>query len=402
MMKYTLVFLSILWFSSTVYAQIRFEPGYFIDNEGNRREVLIKNTDWRFNPVKFEYKGNPDDKANTAYLEEVQEFGIDNFSKYKRFAIEIDRSSDNLSDLSLGKAANLEQDTVFLNTLLEGKAELYTYEGKDFTRFYYRKDQGDLQYLIYKKYRASSSQMGENKFYRLQLWNDLKCEEIKQTDAENTEYKQKSLIRYFEKYNSCFGESHIPLSYDKKEKRDGFNLSIRPGISIAELDVQPEGNLPGGTFDSDIAYRIGLELEYVFPFNKNKWSLLLEPAFQSFETTQMVEGDQAIVDYQSFLISLGLRHYSFISRKSKVFINGLIVLDLVLDDSRITFDRNVFSTNYIDLISSGNFAIGLGYTFNNRVSLEARYNIRRDVLAADGDFDSVYNTYGIILGFNFF
>ena len=37
-------------------AQIKFEKGYLITNNGERKEILIKNKDWLNNPTEFTYK----------------------------------------------------------------------------------------------------------------------------------------------------------------------------------------------------------------------------------------------------------------------------------------------------------------------------------------------------------
>jgi hypothetical protein len=37
-------------------------------------------------------------------------------------------------------------------------------------------------------------------------------------------------------------------------------------------------------FDNKISFRIGLEAEFILPFNKNKWAVFAEPTYQYYKT----------------------------------------------------------------------------------------------------------------------
>lgn len=57
-MKRNLLLLLALKFSFVVNAQINFEKGYFISNDNEKIECLIKSIDWKNNPTEFKYKLN--------------------------------------------------------------------------------------------------------------------------------------------------------------------------------------------------------------------------------------------------------------------------------------------------------------------------------------------------------
>ncbi|HEB62201.1 MAG TPA: hypothetical protein ENI82_03520, partial [Bacteroidetes bacterium] len=99
MYKYFFIPLFLLFYSD-MFSQILFEKGYFIDNKGNKIECLIKNVDWVDNPDQFEYKINIESKSKIAKIENVQEFEIYNFSKFKRFFIELDLTNYNSNKLN--------------------------------------------------------------------------------------------------------------------------------------------------------------------------------------------------------------------------------------------------------------------------------------------------------------
>ena len=58
------------------YGQIRFEKGYFITNENQRTECLIKNVDWKNNPHEFLYKLKDRKETQKGTIQSVKEFGI--------------------------------------------------------------------------------------------------------------------------------------------------------------------------------------------------------------------------------------------------------------------------------------------------------------------------------------
>ena len=53
-----IILLAGLAVTGLLQAQTKFEKGYFVDNSGQRTEVLIKNLDWKNNPTEFEFKKN--------------------------------------------------------------------------------------------------------------------------------------------------------------------------------------------------------------------------------------------------------------------------------------------------------------------------------------------------------
>jgi hypothetical protein len=138
-MKQFFVLFLIVFISISTSAQITFEKGYYIDNSGQKIECLIKNMDWRTNPTDFKYKGSESDKSREASLEDVQEFGVYNVSKYIRSKVKIDRSPNQLDKLANGKDPIFEEEILFLKVLLEGKANLYLYQESDHFLFFYTK-----------------------------------------------------------------------------------------------------------------------------------------------------------------------------------------------------------------------------------------------------------------------
>ena len=195
-----------------------------------------------------------------------------------------------------------------------------------------------------------------------------------------------------------------------KKKKDLFNLSIRPRLNNNSLSIEnPTGYYKNLDFGNKLGFGIGIEAEFIFPFNKNKWSVLLEPTYQNFRSEKAinvnnVNGGQLItkVDYSSIEIPVSLRHYFFINNGSKVFVNISFIFD-INSKSKIDLKRADNSTlNSLKIASGNNLALGVGYKFYDKYSLEMRYQTNRTVLGNYPSWGSEYKTFSVIFGYSIF
>jgi hypothetical protein len=350
--------------------------------------------DWKDNPTEFKYKLSENDETKKANIKSVKEFGIDNISKYIRSTVNIDRSSENIYRLSINKKPIFKEEELFLKVLVEGKANLYLYEDGDLKRFFYKKENTGIKQLVYKSYRTSDNEIGKNNIYKNELWRNLNCSTFKRNKAKNLEYYKNSLIDFFVEYNQCSGKEYI--NYYQKQKKDLFNLSFRPGLNNSSLSILTQGVTD---FDSKLTFRFGLEAEFVMPFNKNKWSVIIEPTYQYFKSKN--NGFQNIAaDYKSIELPIGIRHYLFINESSKIFMNGSLIIDLSYD-SEIDFE----SETNLEITTRPNLAFGLGYKYNDKYSLELRYQTPREILnenTLNNFLYSDYQTLSVIFGYSIF
>ncbi len=408
-MKTQLLFIFAALFTFSSYSQISFEKGYYIDNVNVTTECLIKNMDWNNNPTKFEYKLSEEAEVKTNNITSVKEFGIYNSSKYVRSTVNIERSSTVTNKLGKEKLPNFSNETLFLNVLLEGKAILYAYEEIGLTRYFFSVNGSDVEQLVYIVYLTEDNhQAGENNQYKQQLLTALKCPEITIKDIENLEYKRKKLVNIFTTYNNC-NDSNI-TNYVEKRKKDLINLTLRPRINSSSLtsDV-PLLNSDEIEYENQIGFGFGIELEYILPFNKNKWSLSLEPTYQSYKSEgsndySNVSGGtlNAEIDYKSLEIPITARHYLFLNDTSKMYAGFGFLFDVSFD-STIEFTR-ADGANYRTLnVSTGNsYTLGVGYKYLDRYSLEIRYQTDRIVLGEYPTLDSGFHTLSMIFGYSIF
>ena len=403
MRKQLLILLSTL-ISIQAYSQIIFEHGYFIDESDQKIECLIKNVDWNNNPKKFEYKLSSDASTQYANIQTVKEFGINGISKYISADVKIDRSSNSIKEMSDVMNPVFEEEQLFLKLLIDGDASLFIYRDGNLSRYFYKVKDSEIKQLVYKKY-LSNGRINENITFRQQLLNDIKCPSIALNDIENIDYRKESLIRIFTKYNQCINSDFI--NFEEINDKDAFNLTLRPGVNLGHLKIEnsdsPSRNI---NFDKKINVRFGIEAEFILPFNKDKWSIITEPTYQYYASTQSKE-TQSIsggiivseVDYQSIELPIGVRHYFYLNNSSKIFTNVSYVFDFAINSSVEYRRSDDLILNSLKVQSRRNIAVGIGYNYNNKFSLETRFQTGREILNENVLWKSRYQTISLILGY---
>src|SRR5690606_26984065 len=123
--------------SVLAFSQYHFEPGYFIQTDGEKINCLILNKDWKNNPENFEYRLTKNGETLNAGLNDIQEIAITKILKYIRAEVEIDQSLTNIGNLSTTRNPEWKKDTLFLKTLVEGQATIYYYMKDNLSAFIY-------------------------------------------------------------------------------------------------------------------------------------------------------------------------------------------------------------------------------------------------------------------------
>ena len=406
-MQKNLLYLFITVLSINSYSQIKFEKGYLIDNADQRIECQIKNMDSKKNPTQFIYRLNDEGENKIGNIVNVKEFGIYNESKYFAIKVNIDRSSNTIDNLSKEKEPLFTEEKLFLKLILEGKSNLYEYVDSSIIRYFYSREDGSIDQLVYKKYLTPDDKIGINNKFRQQLYADLKCNTITISSIEKVTYYRKDLKQIFSEYSSCSGVAVADLA--PKQKRDLFNLTLRPRINSSTLKISTIAPaIYNVDFGNQIGFGFGLEAEFILPFNRNKWSIAVEPTYQKFEDTKTVPSKNvsglefvAPINYASIDVPLSLRHYFFLTDNSKIFVNAGVVFDLS-PKSNIKImrnDKSVLETLKIE--AKNNYTFGAGYKLYDKFSVEFRFQART-ALADYHFYKSPYQTSSIIIGYSIF
>ena len=268
---------------SLVFSQIRFEPGYYIDNNGQKIAGEIRNVDWKNNPSSILFRTSATAEPVTLTLAEVQEFLAGDRVNYIRKTIKLDTSGIDPRRFSNQIEPAFIDTTVFLKVLLRGPASLYKFEKGGFVRFFYHKAGDQPQPLVYKEYQTLDEyHRSANTLYRGQLQDSLLCGTITKDKYDKTGYSEKDLTRAFLRYNTCVDPSSGTVFSAYKDQRV-FNLTVRAGIGRNAIHLKEAFLSSVETTLDGIAPRVSLELEYLLPFNKSKWGVVLDPGFHTFK-----------------------------------------------------------------------------------------------------------------------
>ncbi|MFD2726190.1 tRNA modification GTPase [Hyunsoonleella rubra] len=391
------------------FTQKSFLQGYYINNSNERVDCLIKNGDWLNNPTQFEYKLSENSEEKTQSINSVKEFEVIGVSKYVRQNVDIDRSSTLIDEMDYDKNPVFNKEQLFLKVLIEGKGNLYLYEDRGLIRYFFNQDLTDVKQLVFKNYLTKDGQVAKNQHFRQQLWNALKCESISMNQVAKINYRQSELIKFFVKYNECTNSEFV--NYKTKQKKDLFNLTLRPGVTISSLGLVGPISEPFKFKEDLTSFRFGLEAELILGFDNNKWAIILEPNYRQLESeataiANRTTGEEAYarINHKSIQINLGLRHYMFLNKNLKLFANASLVYDYNLDSSIVVTRGANDSPPFFSAEVQPHYALalGIGCKYKERYSLELRYIPNRNILTRYLNWGAKLSSVSMVIGYSMF
>lgn len=383
-----------------LFGQISFEKGYYIDNEGNRVECSIKNVEWASNPIEFFYKLENGGEVQKATVKDVREFQVYGYPKYSSATVQIDRSTNNFDSFDWNREPVWTKETLFLKILTEGQATLYVYKENNFIRFFYSLKDREPQQLVYKIFNFDNSHRKENNMFRQQLWMNLPLDESHKTLVERVKYEWNSLVEYFSLFNNKFAYNMAENGLERADlstqinRREGakYFFKIKPAYTNTKLSLDGPAISDGVTLTQKGGLSIGLEFEYILPFNKNKWGLFIEPALHHFKDSAQKNNITLKADFYRVEMPFGIRHYMFMNNSFKFFADLFYTINLSGTDAEI---EAVNLVKY-DLYASNALGAGVGVAYKN-FSIEARTLIK-NVIPPRCDFQRI----SVVLGYNIF
>lgn len=376
------ILLFIIFPFKNAIAQINFEQGTFTKNDGEVVNCLIKNVAWKNNPLKFQYKLSESDSEKEAAINEVKGFSVGGYI-FDRYTVAIERSGTTIGSLDTSGKPDFKTETLFLKVLVAGKISLLVYEDGNIRKYFYKTDTAEApEQLLYKKYEEDMKVKEYNRYkYQLaQLFADAK---YPQRTYEHLKYEQKYLKDIFLKYNGINGTATDETKGQNKSK---FAFRVTAGVHQASLETRADvvGYREYQDFGNKTVFSGGLEAEWIMPFNNNKWSLFLNPYYQSYKQDDRtiisngnLRGWQAEANY--ITVPIGARYYMFLTQKSKIFVNVAYTLNFKTG-GQISNNSFVY-----ELTNRQGWLGGVGYSYGN-MGAELRYNVKRDL------FNYVYRT----------
>ncbi|MEL1244113.1 hypothetical protein AAEO56_07575 [Flavobacterium sp. DGU11] len=378
---------------SAAFAQINYQPGYFISNNGAKTECLIRNVAWKDAPVEFDYKANEGAETQKGLIKNVSEFSVESY-KFKRFRASVDRSSTIMDQMSTSAVPEWKTETLFLKVLVEGKVTLYQYEDGNIVKYFFSTgDHSNAEQLLYREYKEDGV-INTNTKFRQQLFNLMRDKLADTKDFENIRYRKDALSKLFVEYNGGTGEMK---DLTATQNRSSVNFKITPGISMGSVTIEDRlGNGIEFDFKSKPVFRIGAEVEYIMPFNNNKWALFTDPNIQFYKN----DGSQGVynwtMQYKFIELPFGARHYMFLNNDSKLFIDIAFAAVLNVGDCYIQYNEVKRGIS-----KSSNFAAGVGFA-HKQYSAEVRYGFGRGLTDLHDTWGATYSSAGLILGYKLF
>ncbi|RZJ72980.1 outer membrane beta-barrel protein [Flavobacterium sp.] len=379
------------------FAQIKFETGQFTANDGTTTQCLIRNLDWDNNPYGFEYKISTDDETRKASITNVKAFSVSGIT-FERHTVQIDRSSSQVGSMSQQRNPIFETETIFLRLVFDGKTKLFRFQDINLSRFFIASDDAVPEQLVFKEYKVDDSRIGQNNLFRQQLFTRLQSEGINEKDVEKLAYNKKELVAVFRKAFQFDEKNSATTDAATKTK---VNFRLFAGVAFGKIKSE---NTFDDFFDkvdeSKVAPIAGCEVEIVLPVNRNKWALIAAPLFSSVKVSKTgnVKTD---IDYTFVSIPIGVRHYFFLTDRTKLFLNAGASINLALSSSlkiksQYAFAETDFPMQSIAFGTFGGFGISV-----DRISLEARCDFSRRLLKNADFWEAKYSSVSLIAAYRF-
>jgi hypothetical protein len=398
-------------------SQTNYEKGYYINNKGLKIEGYIKNRDWKNSPSEISFKETEISDSQLIDITSISEFEIINFTKFKKFDVAIDHSSNNLGTLSNSKEFTYTYETLMLQVIIEGKASLYKFSSD---KFFYSKEGLNIKQLAYKKHilsaedyikmtrSSSDSQVNtaviENNEYKKQLFEDLSFGEETRSQITKLKYTESELKDYFILYNKA---SNSEYTIYKKDRKGKFNLYGVAILNNNNLDLNLNNDpYRSNKFDNSTNFGFGVELELVFPFYNNKWAAFIEPSYNSYSSSAHLKSREFFGTFHEQDVSakinyiqtpIGGRHYMYLNDNFKLH------LDLGLNISFITGEIDFEESGDIILDGSTfNIKLGAGFSYG-KGSLSINYFTPQQLFNTNDTsiYNLKYNNISVNFKYNF-
>lgn len=250
---------------------------------------------------------------------------------------------------------------------------------------------------------SNADDIMKNERFKQQLKVLLACEKLSEKDLDKTDYIQSDLMNLFFIYNNCDNENPIN---SKISDDNSLNISVVAGVRNASFVVDNVG-LKKGDFGNTTSFSFGLDMEYVFPFNKKHFSFFIEPTYQYYKPTSFVYSQTsandyyATMDYKSLELPFGFRYYKGLSSSSQFFLELAGVADYpAIGKSKVIFEHG-FNPIYTAR-NSFNLAYGAGIRYLEKFILKIKYGAGRPVISTEPSMTARYKYLSATFGYTFF
>jgi hypothetical protein len=224
-------------YSYSSQAQQSSKKDYFVDNEGIKTECYIDVKAWSRDPKSFKYQLDQKGEVLIGSPANVKEF-VAGEARYIRADVKVDDTSGHRDSIKTSTLPEWKDETLFLNLLVDGKADLFYCKRKGQDRFFYSIDENPPIQLVHKpflipKTTARAERIASNNEYRNQLRNSVNCLNYSAERLKSLHYEVGVLVKYFNKQNECWGGE---IKSANVLERRTIHIAIKPGFSFADAE----------------------------------------------------------------------------------------------------------------------------------------------------------------------
>jgi hypothetical protein len=408
-----------LLISQSSFCQEKYIPGCIITKNGDTIQGYLDYKIKDLNPDKIFFKKELTDEKLLCTPHNIQEFHVLD-ENYVSAIVETEVSSNETNELNYFSNLELQTDTTFLQSMIQGTKSLYFYKnhvGKD--QFYIGQN-SSFVLLVYKRYLINPEEYGkilikENKRYYNQLNVYLDdCPKI-QAKLNTVSYNKRSMERLFLSYYNC---TNSEITFQKKTERTPVEFGILAGLTLTSLKFRstPPGYLSNLDLNQPLNIAAGLFAEVSLNRRKGKWSLYNELVFTSYKINGYYNDYKNKNDYTIYNIAFGYSYlkinnmlrFKYPVGNSFLYLNagisnGYAIQELnekkvytkfYSSESTETGKAIIFSRRY-----EQGYILGLGANYK-RISFEVRQE-KSNGMSAITQINSNVNKYYLLLGYRF-
>ncbi|WP_375578798.1 outer membrane beta-barrel protein [Marivirga tractuosa] len=370
MKRILILFIFSSLFVLKAHAQVKFEKGYYVDNQNDTVKCLVKNKGWTNFPESFTIKINDSNEKKELSIDELKMLRISDEVKFINTIVKEDISDNNSSKIAYNNDLVYTENVRLLKVLVESEYSLYFSEKDNRKKFFYSGPDNEIRQLIDKRYYVNDDNIATSQEYIKQLLRINECQSTELNNrAINDKLNESNLIYYFEQINNCLGTNVVKYEEKNFDDKSQKSYSVKLGLNLANSQYIFRSSNSSNTIDfpSDLASTFGIELEIPIKANKFKWSLITEPTFKYIASSNTVidQGLERNYEFQvySLDIPLGIRYKFYLSDDLLIFLNFKTQLTLNMGNSFVDLDFG----QYHDAQTKFNLNAGFGFKWKKLI-----------------------------------
>ena len=357
----SIIFLFLFYFSflNFSFGQQNFLPGQIkLAASSEVQEGFIDYQNWDKSPDEIGFKTSLESDKKKYKPEDLEWFKVSD-EHYVSANVETENSSTKVRQLEESAELNIEKKQVFLQTLVGGEKGLYFYKNKMDVENFFFKNGDNFELLVYKKYfkRVNGEKgIAYNTKYIGQLnYHFQGCSNI-QAKLDNTKYEKRSLIKVFQYYYECTGNT-VEFSRASEELKTEFG--ILAGLSVTDLNFIPkravvDASIYRNDYEKSLDASGGLFFNLTFPRKLNKLSFNSELIYSAFNIENVYTDFTSETNYSNHYTTFNysyiklntlFRYKYLLNENSSVFVDFGISNGIALTNDRNYKEERVIANS---------------------------------------------------------